>query len=64
VPDPPFVVKKGRKDKRLGLGRDTTPIVGDFNEKELAVAARADIDATRSADGVNCIVNEVRPDLV
>ena len=32
-----------RKDVRPGLGRDSTAIVGDLNEKKLAVAARADI---------------------
>jgi hypothetical protein len=31
---------------RPGLWRDSTAIVGDLNEKKLAVAACADIDAT------------------
>ena len=50
-----------RKDVGLGLWRNSTAIVRDFNKKKLAVAARADIDATRPADGVNCIIDEVRP---
>ena len=53
-----------RKDVGPGLWRDSTAIVRDLNEKKLAVAARADIDATRPADGVNRIVDEVGPDLV
>ena len=53
-----------RKDLRLNLRRDTTAIVRDLNEKKLAVAARADIDATRPTDGVNCIIDDVRPHLV
>ena len=46
---------------RPGLWRDSTAIVGDLNEKKLAVATRAHIDATRPPEGVNCIVDEVRP---
>jgi hypothetical protein len=53
-----------REDVGLGLRRDSTAIVRNLNKKKLAVAARADIDATRPADGVNRIVDEVRPDLV
>ena len=53
-----------RKDVGLDLCRDSAAIVSDLDEKKLAVAARADIDATRPADGVNRIVDEVRPDLV
>ena len=34
---------------RLGLGRNAAAIVSDLNEKELAVAARADI-AQQSRD--------------
>ena len=49
---------------RLRLRRNTAAIVGDLNEKELAGAARADIDATRAAHGINRIVDEVRPNLV
>ena len=49
---------------RPGLWRDSTAVVSDLNEKKLAVAARADIDVTRSTDGVNCIIDEVRPNLV
>jgi integrase len=45
---------------RPDFGRDATAIVGDRNEKKLAVAARAEINATRPADGVNGVVNEVR----
>ena len=46
---------------RPGLWSDSTAIVRDLNEKKLAVAARADVDATRPANGVNCISDEVRP---
>ena len=53
-----------REDVGLGLRRDSTAIVRNLNKKKLAVAARADIDATRPTDGVNRIVDEVRPDLV
>ena len=49
---------------RPGLWQDSTAIVRDLNEKKLAVAARADIDTTRPVDGVNCIIDEVRPDLI
>ena len=49
-----------RKDVRPGLWRDSAAIVRDLNEKKLAVAARADIDATCPPDGVNCIIDEVR----
>ena len=50
-----------RKDVLPDLWRDSTAIVRDLNEKKLAVAACADIDATRPANGVDCIVDEVRP---
>ena len=53
-----------RKDVRPDLGRDSTAIVRDLDEKKLAVAARTDIDATRPPDGVNCIIDEVRPHLI
>jgi hypothetical protein len=53
-----------RKDVGLGLWRDSTAIVSDLDEKKLAVAARAHVDATRPIDGVNCIVDEVRPHLI
>jgi hypothetical protein len=46
------------------LWRNATAIVSNPNEKELAVAARADIDATRRPNGANCIIDEVRPHLV
>jgi hypothetical protein len=49
------------KDVRPGLWRDSTAIVRDLNEKKLAIAARADIDTTRPADGVNRILDEVGP---
>ncbi|MGB7839437.1 MAG: hypothetical protein WBL40_15130 [Terrimicrobiaceae bacterium] len=52
------------KDVGPGLWRDATAIVRNLNEKKLAAAARADIDTTRPADGVNCIIDEVRPDLI
>jgi hypothetical protein len=39
-----------RKDVRPGLGRDSTAIVRDLNEKKLAVATRAHVDATRPPD--------------
>jgi len=35
-----------RKDVGPGLWRDSTAIVRDLNEKKLAVAARAHVDAT------------------
>jgi hypothetical protein len=44
---------------RPGLWRDSTAIVRDFNEEKFAVAAGADIDATRPADGINGIVDAV-----
>ena len=53
-----------RKDVRPGLGRDSTAIVRDLNEKKFAVATLARVDATRPTDGVNGIVDEVRPDLI
>ena len=40
-----------RKDVGPGFWRDSTAIVRDLNEKKLAVAPRADVDASRPADG-------------
>jgi hypothetical protein len=53
-----------RKDVRPSLWRNATAIVRDLNEKKLAVATLARVDATRPTDGVNGIVDEVRPDLI
>ena len=67
VPEPPLVVKNGAK-KICGYAsdgiRNAAAVVGNLNEEKLAVAARADLDATRATHGINRIVNEVRPNLV
>ena len=64
VPEPPLVVKKGTV-KMCGRARPGFLCHCPRSQREkTAVVARADIDAICSADGVNRIVDELRPDLV